>query len=164
MAKLILICGKLCCGKTTYAKKLAKEIQAVRLSCDDIMLCLFGKDLGDKHDEVAQRVQNFLIHQAVEVYEADVSVIVDFGFWRKAQRENVTTLYKQQGITPEWHYIDIDDETWKRNIAKRNAAVTKNETLDYYVDEGLAHKCETLFEKPQPNEMDVWYSNRWSES
>ena len=47
MAKLVLICGKLCCGKTTYAKRLAKEIQAVRLSCDDIMLSLFGKDLGD---------------------------------------------------------------------------------------------------------------------
>ena len=26
MAKLVLICGKLCCGKTTYAKRLAKEI------------------------------------------------------------------------------------------------------------------------------------------
>ncbi len=162
MAKLILICGKLCCGKTTYAKRLAKEIQAVRLSCDDIMLVLFGKDLGDKHDDVAQRVQNFLIQQSLEIYEAGVSVIVDFGFWRKAQRKSITDLYAQAGITPEWHYIDIDDETWKRNIAKRNAVVMKNETLDYYVDEGLAHKCETLFEKPQPDEMDVCFINCWN--
>ena len=93
MAKLVLICGKLCCGKTTYAKRLAKEIQAVRLSCDDIMLSLFGKDLGDKHDEVAQRVQRFLLKQSLEMLEAGVSVIVDFGFWRKAQREEFASLY-----------------------------------------------------------------------
>ncbi len=161
MAKLILICGKLCCGKTTYAKKLSKEIQAVRFSSDDIMLSLFGKDLGDKHDEVAQRVQNFLIQQSLEIYEAGVSVIVDFGFWKKAQREQIAAFYEEHGIKPEWHYIDIDDETWKRNLEKRNAAVLKNETLDYYVDEGLARKCESRFEKPQPDEIDVWYTNRW---
>lgn len=161
MAKLVLICGKLCCGKTTYAKRLAKEIKAVRLSCDDIMLSLFGKDLGDKHDEVSQRVQQFLLDQSLEIYEAGVSVIVDFGFWRRQQREAVKAIYAKQGITPEWHYIDTDEETWKRGIAKRNAAVEKKETLDYYVDEGLARKCESLFEKPLPEEMDVWYVNRW---
>ena len=161
MAKLVLICGKLCCGKTTYAKRLAKEIQAVRLSCDDIMLSLFGKDLGDKHDEVTQRVQRFLLKQSLEMLEAGVSVIVDFGFWRKAQREEFASLYAQHAIKPEWHYIDIDDETWRRNIAKRNASVIKDETLDYYVDEGLAKKCEQLFEKPKPEEIDIWFKNRW---
>ena len=161
MAKLVLICGKLCCGKTTYAKRLAKKIHAVRLSCDDIMLSLFGKDLGDKHDEVAQRVQSFLFQQSLEMLEADVSVIVDFGFWRKAQRENFAAMYAKQGIIPEWHYIEVDDETWKRNIAKRNAAVMNNETLDYFVDEGLANKCTQLFEKPKYEEMDVWLENRW---
>ncbi len=151
----------LCCGKTTYAKKLSQEIQAVRLSCDDIMLSLFGQHLGDKHDEVAERTQKYLFQKSLEVYEAGVSVIVDFGFWKKTQREQIAAFYAEHGIKPEWHYINIDDETWKRNIAKRNVAVTKNETLDYYVDEGLAHKCETLFEKPQPNEMDVWHTNLW---
>ena len=28
MAKVILICGKICCGKTTYAEKLCAEIVA----------------------------------------------------------------------------------------------------------------------------------------
>ena len=161
MAKLILICGKLCCGKTTYSKRLAKEIHAVRLSCDDIMLSLFGKDLGDKHDEVADRVQKFLVQQSLEIYENGVSVIVDFGFWQEARRKKATAFYSEQGIQPEWHYIDIDEATWQRNIEKRNAAVLAEETLDYYVDEGLAKKCGQLFEKPQLEEVDVWFENRW---
>ena len=161
MAKLVLICGKLCSGKTTYSKRLAKELNAVRLSCDDIMLSLFGKDLGDKHDEVADRVQKFLVQQSLEIYENGVSVIVDFGFWQKARREKATAFYNERGIQTEWHYIEIEDAIWKRNIKKRNAAVLAEETLDYYVDEGLAKKCESLFEKPSKEEIDVWYSNLW---
>jgi uridine kinase len=34
MAKVILICGKICSGKTTYAKRLLCENKAVLLSTD----------------------------------------------------------------------------------------------------------------------------------
>ena len=37
MAKVYLICGKLCCGKTTYAQKLCKENKAILLSVDEII-------------------------------------------------------------------------------------------------------------------------------
>jgi alpha-mannosidase len=37
----ILLCGKLCAGKTTYARRLAPELGAVILSVDEIMLSLF---------------------------------------------------------------------------------------------------------------------------
>ena len=38
MPKVIMICGKLCSGKSTYAKKLQQEGKAVVLSIDEIML------------------------------------------------------------------------------------------------------------------------------
>ena len=42
MGKAILICGKICSGKSTYAARLKKETNAVLLSVDEIMLDLFG--------------------------------------------------------------------------------------------------------------------------
>lgn len=42
MAKVILICGKICSGKSTYAEQLRVQNNAVVLSTDEITLALFG--------------------------------------------------------------------------------------------------------------------------
>jgi predicted kinase len=54
-AKVILICGKICSGKTTYTKKLIEENKAVLLSCDEITFALFGQYIGEKHDEMVEK-------------------------------------------------------------------------------------------------------------
>ena len=50
VADVILLCGKIGCGKTTYAQKLCWTHKAVNLSVDEIMLEVFGQDAGEKHD------------------------------------------------------------------------------------------------------------------
>ena len=55
MVKVILICGKICSGKTTYTKRLMKSNKAVLLSVDEIMLALFGQHIGEKHDEMCEK-------------------------------------------------------------------------------------------------------------
>ena len=60
MPKAFLICGKICCGKTTYAQKLCNENNAVLLSVDEITLALFGQHCGDKHDEYVERTEKYL--------------------------------------------------------------------------------------------------------
>ena len=45
MGKVILICGKMGSGKTTYAGKLAVKLNAVIIAHDEIMLGLFGGEL-----------------------------------------------------------------------------------------------------------------------
>ena len=54
-------------------------------------------------------------------------------------------------------YIDIDDEIWQRNIAERNAKVkAENGGSDFYVDEELLNKVNTIFEVPEQSEIDLW--------
>lgn len=55
MAKVFLICGKICSGKSTYAEYLRTENTAVLLSVDEIMLALFGLYAGNKHDEYTEK-------------------------------------------------------------------------------------------------------------
>lgn len=155
-AKAIIICGKLCVGKSTYAKKLCKEQNALLLSCDEVMLSLF-KDCGDSHDENTQRVKNYLYSKSLEVMNLGINVVLDWGFWQEKDRRYAKDFFTRHDFDCELHYIEIDDTLWEKYISKRNKAVTDNSAKDYFVDEGLIAKMNDLFEAPDDSEIDIYY-------
>ena len=157
MPKVILICGKICCGKTTYANKICAENNAILLSVDEITLALFGQHCGDKHDEYVERTEKYLLNKSLELIENNINVVLDWGFWTKAERESAKEFYMSRGIECELHYIEISDEMWKYRLNKRNSAVLAEKTSAYYVDENLALKFASIFEVPGHDEIDVVY-------
>jgi len=158
MSKVIAICGKICCGKSYYAAKLKEKENAVILSCDELTKDLFDNDLGEKHDEMALRIWAYFKKKSVELVKAGCTVILDWGFWSRENRESLKEFYRTQGILCEWHYIDVAEETWKRNIEERNHRVLNGQGgSDYYLDEGLMEKLNSLWEEPGQEEIDVWY-------
>lgn len=158
--KVILLCGKLCAGKTTYARRLAPEIGAVILSVDEIMLSLFGQHLGDDHDRVAALTRDYLSRKSVEILESGIPVILDWGFWTKADRAATREFYESRGIPCDLHYIDLPDDLWRAHITARNTEVESDPTAAYYVDENLLCKPEGRFEPPEDGEIDVRYYPR----
>ena len=150
MAKVILVCGKVCCGKTTYTKQLVEK-GAVLLSSDELMRLLFDEYLGDRHDVLAARVKDYLFGKSLEILHAGVDVVLDWGFWTRAGREEAQAFFEKNNYKTELHFIDIDDATWQQRIEKRNA---NRGPYDYYVDEGLRNKCLSRFEPPE--NPDVW--------
>lgn len=155
--KVFLICGKICSGKSFYAERLRKESKAVLLSCDEITLAVFGAYIGEKHDEICEKIQKFLFEKSLEIAEIGCNVILDWGFWQKDEREYAREFYKSRGIACEFHYIDVSDSVWRKSIAERNRAIDENRTSAYYVDDNLAAKFGALFEIPEKSEIDVWY-------
>ena len=155
MAKVFLICGKICCGKTTYAQKLCAENNAVLLSVDEITLALFGQHCGDKHDEYVARTEKDLLNKSLELIQQNINVVLDWGFWTKAERLAVKESYESCNIEGELHYIEINEETWQYRLNKRNNAVLAEETSAYYVDNNLASKFASIFEVPSEDEIDV---------
>jgi len=159
MNQAILLCGKVCCGKSTYAERIRKQEKAVVLSCDELMLTLFDPLLGDKHDLISQRTQQYLYKKSLDIIEAGANVLLDWGFWQKQHRDAARAFYEERGIPCEFHYIDISDENWQKNVAERNKAIEEGKSDAYFIDEGLTAKLERLFEAPSREEMDVWYVN-----
>lgn len=157
--KAILLCGKIGSGKSTYAEKLRKQCHAVVLSCDEITLALFGNDVGEKHDDFVERTQNYLFEKSLAILEIGVSVILEWGFWLKEERDAARAFYESRGIAYEFHYVAVSEQQWKRNLAGRNQAVVEGKTSAYFVDEGLAEKMSAMFEVPEREAMDVWYVN-----
>ena len=157
MAKVILICGKICSGKSTYAEQLRVQNNAVVLSTDEITLALFGQHCGDKHDDYVERTQNYLFYKSLELVEVEINVILDWGFWMKEERDYAREFYNSRNIECEFHYINISDETWKARLNKRNSAILAKETNAYFIEDNLAEKFASIFEEPSEDEIDVIY-------
>ena len=157
MAKVHLICGKICTGKSTYAEQLRVQNHAVLLSTDEITLALFGQHCGDKHDDYVERTQNYLFNKSLELLEVGINVILDWGFWLKEERDYAREFYNSRNIECEFHYIDISNETWQTRLKKRNSEVLSKETSAYYIDDNLADKFAAIFEVPNEDEIDVIY-------
>ena len=156
MTKIYAVCGKICCGKTTYCQALQKKDRAMLLSVDDLMLAIFPPQLGDSHDAVAAKAQNYLLARAQELVSLGVSVILDWGFWSQKSRDDLRAFCQQHKILLELHYLHLSDEEWARRIARRNAEVAAGRGDAYYVDEGLLEKLHGMFQEPPRDQVDVW--------
>ena len=148
--KVILLIGRICSGKTTYARTLPGTLL---LSCDQLMQTIFPGGCGEMHDALAARARAYLFARARDVAAAGVTPVLDFGFWtREMRREAIDAL---KGCTPDWRYLDVPEDEWARRIAARNAAICQGRGApsDYYVDEGLLAKVTGLFEPPTEAEL-----------
>lgn len=159
MAKIIIMCGKICSGKTTYSEKLKKEINAVVLSCDDLMLSLFDEQLGDKHNEIVEKCITYLVNLAQEIVNANTNVILDIGSWTKENRKNMIEYFKSRNIEVELHYIKVDDKTWDNQIKKRNLLKQEGKVKCYYVDENMKELFGKIFEEPGEDEEYILIDN-----
>ena len=147
--KIILLIGKICVGKSTYAKGLGGML----ISCDQLMQSMFPGGCGEHHDLLAGRARRYLLSLARQCAAAGVTPVVDFGFWTPAlRREAIDAL---AGFELDWRYLDIPEDEWRRRIAVRNAAIQagKADPADYFVDEGLLQKVNTLFIPPTEQEL-----------
>lgn len=155
MAKIIFICGRLCSGKTTLARRLTAQKGTILLSCDEVTEIIFHKDLGERHDAVMQDVKKYLHMKAMDALRAGCDVVLDWGFWNRAERQAVRAQYAAAGYPQQWHYMAPSESRWRRNIEQRNAAVLAGTSPDYFVDEGLFNKLMANFEPPGEDEIDI---------
>jgi len=147
MAKVILICGMLCAGKSTYAATLP----GVKLSSDVLTRAL--REVAD-HDVVYPPVKQYLFELSLEILREGVDIVLDWGFWTREMRQEAREFYRAHGVATEMHYLPVDEATLARHIAARNREVADGRMDVYAIDEGLLEKCRRMFEVPDDTEID----------
>ena len=158
MAKLIITCGKICSGKSFYSNKIKTELNAVIISPDEATYDLINNEQGEFYNMFSERLNKYLTKKVGEIVKAGANVIFERGLWSQKDRVEIKKYYKKIGIDCEIHYICVDDETWKQNIAERNQRIIDgNGGSDFYLDEGLMKKLESKWEEPDEDEVDVIY-------
>ena len=157
MSKVYLVCGKICSGKTTYAKKICAKSNAILLSVDEIMLSLFDQCCGPQlHQEYERRLKGYLFEKSLELLKNGSDVVLDWGFWTTAERNATKEFYRTQGISCELHYVDVDDKTWEQQLNKRNNQIMNKEVKAYHLTLERASEFASMFKKPANNEVDIF--------
>lgn len=116
MATLYLMVGLPGAGKTTRARELAAEHQAVWLSPDVWMLALFGEpEAGGKRDVLEGR----LISVALQVLRTGSSVVLDFGLWGRDERSALRAIAAPLGAEVQLVHLPVDPSTQRERIRRR---------------------------------------------
>jgi predicted kinase len=144
------MCGLPGAGKTTLAKRLERELPAVRL-CPDERLAKEGLDQFD--EEARARIEHCQWDDAQDLLAAGTSVILENGFWGRAERDEKRLRARELGAGVELHYLAVPMAELEWRIAVRNrvpgsVALTSE----------MIREWQGLFETPTQAEFDLFDS------
>jgi predicted kinase len=122
MATAHLIHGYIGAGKTTFARRLERELPAIRFSHDERMASLYGDDPAmDQFPEFHQRVSKLIEAHWTRCVQLGLDVVLDFGFWSRRQRDETKATAVALGASARLYLLECpEDEAWCR-VDKRNA-------------------------------------------
>ena len=148
MATLHLMVGLPCSGKTTYARRLAEETGALMLTLDVWHLKLFG---GNQYSpDKALCIEEIMWDVAKHVLKLGGDVILDFGFWERAGRDDFRNKAKELGADFKIHYMDVPHAELYRRLEIRNG---NPDDGVYIIHEKDMDEYITMFQPPTEDEL-----------
>ena len=145
------MCGLPCSGKTTLAKKLEKELNALRLTPDEWHFRLFGQDLDHPdHDWRHDTIEDLLWRVAASVLGHGIDVVLDFGLWKRIEREDYRRRASALGAATVIHFLEVPADVLFRRLDIRNGLAA--ETVAQIPPEKLTEWLEH-FQPPDADEL-----------
>ncbi|MEK7572045.1 MAG: ATP-binding protein [Patescibacteria group bacterium] len=150
-----LTCGFIGSGKTTFARKLEKEIGVVRFTKDEWTVKIFGNSFSkdnfqnDKFHEYDGNMTKLATEIALRFLKTGTNVIIDDGFWYRKQRDEMRQTLKNIGAEAKFYYIDTPVDVMRVRTVKRS----KNPPVDsFYITEQEFNDYLKMFEQPTEDE------------
>ncbi len=151
MTTLHLMVGLPCSGKTTLAKQLAHQHNALRLTPDEWHTRLFGQDAeSPEHDARHTAVEALQWEIAAEVLSRGVDVILDFGFWGRDERADFRSRATALGAETVVHFLDVPEEELFERLALRNDSLPPGA---FGISPRLMKEYLARFQRPSEEEL-----------
>lgn len=155
-AILHLVFGPQGAGKSSYSAQLALRVHGVCLAIDPWMIELYGPDMSSPLDFawVMQRVQRCearIWKTAVAIARQGLSVVLDLGCMRVADRLRFAQWARQAELQLETHFVSADVHTRRQRVLSRN--VERGETCSFVVSPAMFDMMERRYEAPDADEL-----------
>jgi len=137
-------------GKTTLARSLERDLDAVRLSPDEWLEALGA----DRFDAAARaRVEALQWDVARRLLELQAIVVIEWGTWSRVKRTRLREGARAVGAAVELRFLDADlDELWRR-VQARDAERSSAERAITAAD---MRDWATQIERPGDDELALY--------
>lgn len=149
--RLYIVCGLPGSGKTSLAKGLERRFDAVRF-CPDEWLADLGLDIFDETRRT--RIETLQWKMAHSFLRNGIPVIVEWGTWARAERDQLRLRAREIGAAVELHYLTAPIDVLYARIVERGAEKPPIQLDDLQRWAGLFEEPTAdelaLFDSPQP--------------
>jgi predicted kinase len=121
MATLHVCCGKAGAGKTTLARRIGREAQAVVI-CEDEWLSRLADPITNlaEYLTAARKLRGVLAPHVADLLRLGTSVVFDFAGNTVRDRQWVRSIVDEARADHVLHYLPADDELCKARVRRRN--------------------------------------------
>ena len=144
--RLVLVCGLPASGKSTLARQLAPLIPAIRLEKDEWVTQL-GADVWDDGFRVRLEHQLWVLTQ--DLLARGQSVILEWGHWARAERDQKRLRARAMGVSVDLHYLEAPLEELIERAERRHAS---GEWTASPMTRAHFEKWATIFQPPDEDE------------
>src|SRR3954467_2191930 len=103
-------------GKTTAARRIEVEQQALRLTKDEWLKALYGHENPRSAQDV---IEGRLIQVGLRALELGTNVVIDYGLWGRDERSSLRQAAADRGVMVEMRYFELTPAEQRRRLAQR---------------------------------------------
>jgi len=145
---LFLTVGLPATGKTTAARRIETERNALRLTKDEWMKALFG---GENPPSASDVIEGRLIEIGLRALELGSNVVIDYGLWARDERSALRKAAAERGADVEMHYFEVPPTEQRKRLDRRQTD-EPHTTWPMSVEELGA--WAGIMQVPTPGELD----------
>lgn len=121
MATAHLLHGYLGAGKTTLARRLERENNAIGFTPDAWMARLFGEDPpAEIFQEKVSAILELLEPLWIRCLALGVDVVLDYGFWSRCERDHTRQVVEDLGARAVLYHLTCDEQEARSRVERRN--------------------------------------------
>ncbi len=119
-------------GKSTFARRLSEETGAIRLNADEYCGENYTPaELSAAWDECFGHAVDALCRQTAQHIAAGHDVILDFGFWTRASRDNARIRIAAMGAACVHYYLDTPEDILLMRLGAREGGIAARNRANF---------------------------------